>query len=837
MRRMLERVVVGTLLLVWHCWLPVPAAEKPAGPQAKYVFLMIGDGMGENSIRLFREQFQKTAFDRLGEPVPTGTNNQNGGTTDSAASGTALACGIKTSNGAIGVDAAGTPVQSLARLLQRRGVKIGIISTVGINDATPGAHYGNRANRREYAGILSDLFASGFDFFGASRLLRPEGFSDKDLASLLKRNHYTLLSGPEGLKKLDPGKKNFFLSVTETIDKTGFLSPDPSLAQVVAAAIQVLDNPRGFFLVIEGGAIDHANHANNSGAMLREMAEFDKAIRTVLEFADRHPEETLLVVTADHTTGGIEREENGKPRPDFWQAQKLPNGALARQLEEMRKKSGADGKALIPAVCQATGIAVPEAGSKEYGDLQRAAELFMAGKTTTKDAMTNYGKYNPLVIEAFRQRDRQNGFHYTTFGHTAKPVLTYAVGVGAERFRAPLENATIPRRISEAMTGTDLLEKAAGELPFPAAKKKDHLAMQSVGPDFFQCRYTRAGTVPLTFTLSGEDGKERVRKTDAPFGRVKFTGLKPGSGYQLIVRQGEEEIVRQTFRTLPQPAGVLLLRGAVLADPHLTQGPDNPKMRLHSRSAAILRTVRTELEKEKTDLLLLPGDVTDRSRVSELKLFQKVFAGAPFAFAAVPGNHDRLASREFAAEWKKFFGEPAGYEERNGIQIVRLDTDNGLLNKPGNIEAVKRLDPAKPALIISHYQLVKDDHITDPDAAVKDADRPECRAMLKRIASARAIVPVGHKNLATMTEIDGRVPQINCPQTTQYPNGYLVFRLYPEGMLYSYVPASDEWSEEYSRRLHGSVTAREKHAFRCWNGFLKWPEPVSQKENAEGNAP
>ncbi len=317
---------------------------------------------------------------------------------------------------------------------------------------------------------------------------------------------------------------------------------------------------------------------------------------------------------------------------------------------------------------------------------------------------------------------------------------------------------------------------------------------------------------------------------------MKFTGLKPGSGYQLIVRQGEKEIVRQTFRTLPLPAGVLL-RGAVLADPHLTQGPDNPKMRLHSRSAAILRTVRTELEKEKTDLLLLPGDVTDRSRVSELKLFQKVFADAPFAFAAVPGNHDRLASREFAAEWKKLFGEPAGYEERNGIQIVRLDTGNGLLNKPGNIEAVKRLDPAKPALIISHYQLVKDDHITDPDAAVKDADRPECRAMLKRIASARAIVPVGHKNLATMTEIDGRVPQINYPQTTQYPNGYLVFRLYPEGMLYSYVPASDEWSEEYSRRLHGSVTAREKHAFRCWNGFLKWPEPVSQKENAEGNAP
>ncbi len=831
MRKILGKIVViGVFLLIGTGWIPTgDAAEKPESSRAKYGFLLIGDGMGENSIRLFREQFSETAFDQLGEPVATGTNNAEGGVTDSAAAGTALACGVKTLNGAIGVDASGKPVQSLARLLQRRGVKIGIISTVGINDATPGTHYGNRLSRKEYAGVLSDLFASGFDFFGASRLLRPEGFSDKDLAFLLKRNHYNLLTGREGLEQLDPEKKNFFYGVTETIDDDAFLKPDPTLSQVVAAAIRTLDNPKGFFLVIEGGAIDHGNHANDSGAMVREMVEFDKAIKTVLAFADRHPAETLVVVTADHTTGGIEWEVGGKSRPGFWQAQELPNGALARRLEKMRK-AGADQASLIQAACQATGIAVPDSHSKDYADLQKAAALFLAGKTTRKDDMTNYGKYNPLVIETFRQRDRQNGFRYTTFGHTAKPVWTYAVGVGAERFREPLENVMIPRRISEAMTGRDLLEDAMGEWPFPKAEVKEHLSMQSVGPDFFQCRYTRNGAAPLTFTLREKGEKVQVKKTNAPFGWVKFTDLKPASDYELTVSEGKREMARWSFQTLPQPEGEPLLRGAVLADAHLSQGPDNPGMRLHSRSAAILQGVRMTLEKDHADLLLLPGDVTDRSRASELKLFRKTFSGAPLALVAVPGNHDRLSSREFAAEWKKLFGTPSGWEEHKGVQIIRLDTGDGRLNKPGNLEAIQRLDLTKPALILSHYQLVKDDHITDPDAAIKDMDQPACRAMLERIAAARAIVLVGHKNLASITTIGDRVPQINCPQMTQYPNGYLLFRLYPEGMLYSYAPSADEWIEEYSRRCSGSVAAREKHAFRCWNGFLRWPDAVSEKQ-------
>ena len=182
-----------------------------AEAKPKYLFLLIGDGMGPNTVKLYRQQMDKTCFDRMGTPVETGTDNIQGRTTDSAASGTALACGIKTYNGAIGVDKNKTPVVSLAKLLQKRGMKIGIISSVGINDATPAAHYGNRDSRKRHAGILADLFVSGFDFFGVSTYLRPPEMPEGDLDFMLKRNKYTVLR-KQGLDKLKKENKNFYIS-------------------------------------------------------------------------------------------------------------------------------------------------------------------------------------------------------------------------------------------------------------------------------------------------------------------------------------------------------------------------------------------------------------------------------------------------------------------------------------------------------------------------------------------------------------------------------------------------------------------------------------------------
>ena len=176
------------LLLVLFCLVSLNAA-KPA----KYVFLMIGDGMGPGTLKLYNTIFPRSNFVSFPTQIPTGTNNVHNGVTDSAASGTALACGFKTNNKAIGVDKNGVPRSSLARRLQARNWKIGIISSVGINDATPGAHYANRLSRKERAGILADLLASNFDFFGISKVLGYPDSTRNELNKLLRRNGYTIV--------------------------------------------------------------------------------------------------------------------------------------------------------------------------------------------------------------------------------------------------------------------------------------------------------------------------------------------------------------------------------------------------------------------------------------------------------------------------------------------------------------------------------------------------------------------------------------------------------------------------------------------------------------------
>ena len=168
-----------------------------AGKPAKYVFLMIGDGMGPEFCRLYLSQSPDSNFNKFANRIPTGTNNVLGTTTDSAASGTAIACGFKTLNRAIGVDKDGTPRSSLARRLQARNWKIGIISSVGINDATPAAHYANRLKRYESAGILADLYASHYDFFGISTVALPPEYKISDINKHLKRNGYTVVKGKQ----------------------------------------------------------------------------------------------------------------------------------------------------------------------------------------------------------------------------------------------------------------------------------------------------------------------------------------------------------------------------------------------------------------------------------------------------------------------------------------------------------------------------------------------------------------------------------------------------------------------------------------------------------------
>ena len=433
------------------------AVTVMAGKPAKYVFLMIGDGMGPEFCRLYLSQFPDSNFSKFTTRIPTGTNNIHGRTTDSAASGTALACGIKTNNKAIGVDKDGNPRSSLARLLQKCDWNIGIISSVGINDATPGAHYGNRKTRSDRSGILADLLASNFDFFGISFYLKPAPeFKPSDLRKALKRSGYTIANA-KNYKALKPGK-NVILSTTEY---SGSKAPETRLADVTAKAAELLSaNGKSFFLMVEGGAIDHCNHRNDSAFAFREMIEFDAAIGEALKFAEKHPDETLIVVTADHDTGGLTFKEPSKLDSKFHLKQKLFLAGLTSLAVKLKAAKVPAGEIIKKLAAQ---LGIENITADEQKRLDYACELFLSGKSTKTDKFTasmGYGRYNPLAVEIFRTRDRRNGFFYTTFGHTNAKVTTFTKGPGSENFKAPLENSDIPHRIAAALGMPELLKKA-----------------------------------------------------------------------------------------------------------------------------------------------------------------------------------------------------------------------------------------------------------------------------------------------------------------------------------------------------------------------------------------
>ena len=440
----MKRSLLLVLLLI--------SAAVFAGKPAKYVFLMIGDGMGPEFCKLYMSQYPDSNFSKFAQRIPTGTNNISGRTTDSAASGTALACGIKTYNTAIGVDKDKKPVTSLAKILKEKNWKIGIISSVGINDATPAAHYANQITRKERGKILTDMFASKFDFFGVSTILSQKEYKNKDINKNLKKNGYTVVKGKQ-LAALKPGRKSVVMSDTHAGNK-------PRLADVTAKAAELLSaGGSNFFIMVEGGAIDHCNHRNDHTAALKEMIEFDAAIGEALKFAEKHPEETLIVVTADHDTGGPKINDIAKYRKESFFKQNKSFGELTAMVTKM-KKDKAPAADMIRAVTDAVGIVnlSPEEGAR----IESACQQFITGKQTKTDKFTasmGYGKYNPLLIEAFRIRDNRNGFIYTSFGHTPAKVITFVKGAGAENFKAPQENSDIPHRIAAAAGFSGVLKK------------------------------------------------------------------------------------------------------------------------------------------------------------------------------------------------------------------------------------------------------------------------------------------------------------------------------------------------------------------------------------------
>ena len=294
-------------------------AETPAVP--KNVILMIGDGMGLTQITagmIANNNFlnlERCAFTGLAK-----TSSSDKLITDSAAGATALASGIKTYNGAIGVDDNKTSVPTLLEIAAENNLSTGVIASSSITHATPASFYAHQPSRNMYEEIAADLVASDVDIFmGGGRINFNQREDKRDLMEELTSKGFSIYHDLAEVKEDNTGKIGVFIADNQPVAYTE--GRGDFLPQATERTLNFLQNDKdGFFLIVEGAQIDWRGHGNESDGIIAEMIDFDNAIGKALDFAEKDGE-TLVIITADHETGGYAitggDKETGKVEGSF----------------------------------------------------------------------------------------------------------------------------------------------------------------------------------------------------------------------------------------------------------------------------------------------------------------------------------------------------------------------------------------------------------------------------------------------------------------------------------------------------------------------------------------
>ena len=437
--------------------------------KAKYVFYFIGDGMGINHVN-GTEMYGAALEGRIGVsplcfsqfPVAglSTTYSASSPITDSAAAGTALATGTKTNNGALGVDTMQNPLYSVAVQAKKAGKKVGITTSVSVDHATPAAFYAHQKSRSMYYEVATDLPKAGFDFYAGSGFLKPEPHGKTSAFTLFEAAGYTLAKGFEDYKAKASAEKIILIqedgkasnALPYAIDRE---ADDLTLEQITQAAIENLskNNKKGFFLMVEGGKIDWASHANDGAAVIQEVLDFDKAVAQAYEFYKKHPKETLIIVTADHETGGLGLATNGNPLTlKNLQYQKCSLDNLSKSVSDLRKEKGnnVDWEDMEAFLGKYLGLWKDCTPSWEQEKFIR--DEFNASFVENKIYFEKnlYSKSEPIANHAKMVLNHMAGLGWTSGGHSAAYVPVYAIGVGADLFKGKMDNTDIPKRIAKA---------------------------------------------------------------------------------------------------------------------------------------------------------------------------------------------------------------------------------------------------------------------------------------------------------------------------------------------------------------------------------------------------
>jgi alkaline phosphatase len=445
--------------------------------EVKYVFYFIGDGMGSNQVlgaEMYRSALQGTPLGRVQTLMTTfpysghaSTYSKSNGITDSAAAGTCLATGSKTKNGMLGLDQDSAQVTTIAEELKDAGWGIGIMTTVAIDHATPAAFYAHVDNRNSYYKIGKQLCESKFDFFGGAGFHHPQGkHDDKDvnLYRLAEENGYTIAHGYEeavsyqhsGVSKMilvqkddDQGAKHGSNLAYSIDQKEG----DLTLKEIVSTAIPFLESRYDrFFMMVEGGMIDYACHGDDAATAFGEVWDMDEAMKVAYDFYLAHPDETLIVVTADHETGGLALGNSDYTlHLDMLQHQKSSAWIISdrfTQLFEAEKKPSWEAVKAVYRELLGFWDSV-ELSRQEEKALKALYKSACKGKA--KGTKTMYKTINQLGDEGIALLNKKAHIGWTTRAHSAHAVPIFAIGAGAERFSGWHDNTEIAPLIKKAI--------------------------------------------------------------------------------------------------------------------------------------------------------------------------------------------------------------------------------------------------------------------------------------------------------------------------------------------------------------------------------------------------
>ena len=453
----------------------IRAYTENASP--KYVFMFIGDGMSSpqtNSAQVYNGrnqsglvELQELTFTQFPVVGLQYTQDSTSFCPDSASTATSLSSGFKTHSGVIGmgVDRV-TPGTTIAEMLHDKGWKIGIVSTVTINHATPAAFYAHIASRNDYYDIGLQMADSGFEYFAGGSVNKADD-GDKSIYEVLEDNGYLVTNDKDTILSLnaDSGKVYAYSPVLQDDGAMPYDIDAPAdslrLKDFVKKGIDVLYNETGFFMMVEGGKIDWAGHANDAVANMSDTLALDEAVEVAVDFAKAHPDETLIIVTGDHETGGMTigyAATGYNTAFDILRNQKCSYVQFDSYVEEAKTDGSFTFDDMMDMVEEYFGLVAPgetaanEAlvmNDYEYAKLQKAYADDQSGNVDGYEESLLYGGYSPISVTLTHILNNKAGIGWTSYAHTGLPVPVYAYGEGAELFVGAYDNTEVAHKLMD----------------------------------------------------------------------------------------------------------------------------------------------------------------------------------------------------------------------------------------------------------------------------------------------------------------------------------------------------------------------------------------------------